>query len=325
MIPTHVGVGQLLGVLLVNGELLGGLSQGIVEALQLDVIVAGLECFFPEVAGDLTVDVDFVFVDEGLVLQQVGLGVKAIGREQALQLLFAVKLAVDIGIRVKGVEIVYLGVVLEAIDLAGHAALGRLAVHVDDFDAAFPKLRLFHQIADGGADGHFVVACTDGMGAAVGFALCTGGRDFYLVGEHGLLLGFGLQRGLQVEGDGKLAVLVGASFTESDLLVFDGRVPPPPAAPGEGGLTDHAVAVLHIVETEASQCIDTAAQGDVLVEFVLLLDAFEIDFEGGTFVLLHPDGGVAVVGIEVEHTIEPVVGDDERAAERAVFVSGEPS
>ena len=161
------------------------------------------------------------------------------------------------------------------------------------------------------------------MGTAVGLALGAGGRNLDFIGEHGLFLRLGFERGLQVEGDGKLAALVGASLAIGNLLVFDGRIPPPPATPWEAGLAHHTVAVFHVVETEAGQRVDAASDGDVLVELVLFLDALEVDLEGGSFVFFDLEVGVAVFAAELEVAVEQVGGDDERAAERTVFVSGE--
>ena len=83
------------------------------------------------------------------------------------------------------------------------------------------------------ADGDFVVTGADAVGVGVGLALLARCGHFDFVGEHRLLFGRDAQRGLQVEGDGKLAALVGAALAEADLLVLDGRVPPPPATPRE--------------------------------------------------------------------------------------------
>ena len=121
----------------------------------------------------------------------------------------------------------------------------------------------------------------------------------------------------------ELAGFIGAAFAKGDLFIFDGRVPPPPAAPREAGLSHHTVAVGDVIETEAGQGAHVAYDGDIFVELVLLLDLIEADLKGGSFVFFNLDGGVAVVAVEVEGAVQQVGGDDEGAAEAAVFVGGE--
>ena len=60
-----------------------------------------------------------------------------------------------------------------------------------------------------------------------------------------------------------------------------------------------------------------------MVEFILFFRSLKVDFEGRALVFLHADSGVAAVRIKVEHAIQSVGGNDKRAAERPVFVSGE--
>ena len=154
----------------------------------------------------------------------------------------------------------------------------------------------------------------------MGLALLARGGQFYFVGEDRLLLRRNGQRGLQVEGDGELAVLVGAGLAKGDLLILDGRVPPPPATPREGGLADDAIAVFHIIQAETGVSFYIAMHRNFLVQFVLLFWLLKSDLESRAFVFLHTDGGAASVGIEVEHAIQPVGGNNEGATERAVFV-----
>ena len=157
----------------------------------------------------------------------------------------------------------------------------------------------------------------------MGLALLARGGHLDFVSEHGLFLGRdGLGR-LQVEGDGKFAVLVGACLAVGDLLVLNGRVPPPPATPGEGSLADDTIGVFHIVQAETSVGFHIAVYRHLLVEFVLLLRTLKVDLEGRALVFLYADGHATMVGVEVEHAVQSVGRDDERPAERAVFVGDE--
>ena len=55
----------------------------------------------------------------------------------------------------------------------------------------------------------------------------------------------------------------------------------------------------------------------------MLFRLFKSHLESRAFVFLHTDGHAATIGVEVEHAVQPVGRDDERAAERAVFIGGE--
>ena len=156
----------------------------------------------------------------------------------------------------------------------------------------------------------------------MGLALFARGGHLDFVGEHRLLLRRDSLRGLQVEGDGEFATLIGAGLAVGDLLVLDGRVPPPPATPGERGLADDAIGVFHIVQAEAGISLHVAMHRHLLIEFVLLLRTVEFHLKGRALVFFHADDGAATVGIEVEHTVQSVGGDDEGTAERTVFVGG---
>ena len=220
-------------------------------------------------------------------------------------------------------KIVNLGDILIAVNLPQNAALGGLPAEVAHGNLVLADVRFLHLRRQIRADGDFVVTSADAVGVGVGLALLARGGHFDFVSEHRLFFRRDAQRGLQVEGDGKLAAFVGAALAEADLLVLDGRVPPPPATPRERGLADNAITVFHIVQAETCVGFHVAAHRNLLVKFVLLFRALKVDLEGRAFVLLHANGGVAAVRIKAEHTIQSVGGNDKRAAERPVFVSGE--
>ena len=321
--PSQCRVRHLVGPAAEHVELLGGDGEGVVEALEFDIVLTRLQLLRAGIEGCFVVEGDHVLIDEGLVLEAIGLGLEAIGREPLFDLGVAEQLPVEVDTAAHRIEIVDLRVVVEAIDLAFHAALGGFPTHVGGIDLILAQRVHLHQRGHVGAEGNLVVAGPDQVGVAMRLALGAGGRDFDLVGEHRLLLGLGLERGLQVEGDGELAVLVGTALAEVDLLILHVGVPPPPAAPGEVGLTGDTIAVLHVVEGEAGQGIDAAMEGDRLVELVLFLDPLEVQLEGGTFVFFHTEGTASVVGPERKHPVEAVGGDDEGAAEAAVVIGGE--
>ena len=149
----------------------------------------------------------------------------------------------------------------------------------------------------------------------MGFALLARSGHFDFVGEHGLFFGRNGQRRLQVEGNGELAVLVSAGLAVGDLLVFDDGVPPPPATPREGGLADDTVTVFHIVQAETGVGFHITVHCNFLVQFVLLFRLLKGYLESRAFVFLHTDGRAATIGIEVEHAVQSVGGDDEGTAE----------
>ena len=90
LVPGHFRRRKLLGAIAVHGEGGGSLRQRVVEALQLDIIYAGLETFLALITNCLSVDDDFVLIDEGLVLHHVVAGGEAVIREEPLQFFVAV-------------------------------------------------------------------------------------------------------------------------------------------------------------------------------------------------------------------------------------------
>ena len=111
----------------------------------------------------------------------------------------------------------------------------------------------------------------------------------------------------------------------SHLFVLYVGVVQPETFPRERGLAYRTVAVFHIVQAETGKGFHIAVNGNVLPQFVLLLRLFESHLEGGTFVFLYTERVARPVFLccKKKFTVHPVGGNDERAAERAVFVGGE--